>query len=277
MKDPRTEAQIREHYEVEKELANRLRNAPKEARGALYRAVYDELFRRVPHHSALSRKVSREMSRENLKWQLNLLSPFLKESVTFLEVGPGDCALAFEVAKLVKKVYAIDVSEAITSASSAPRNFQLILSDGSSIRVPKGSIDVVYSNQLMEHLHPDDAVGQLENILDALAPGGVYLCVTPNKLNGPHDISSDFDSVATGFHMREYTVGELRGLFQKVGFSKIEMCVGGNGKYWRCPTLPAVLCETALQILPSKLCRAIAGSWWVRGVIGVRLVGFKSA
>ena len=190
MKDPRSEEQIREHYLVERELADRLRNAPKEARGALYRTVYDELFRRVPHHSMLSRKVSPEMSRENLKWQMNLLSPFLKESVTFLEVGPGDCALAFEVAKLVKKVYAVDVSEAITSTSSAPRNFQLILSDGSNIDVPKGSIDVVYSNQLMEHLHPEDAVGQLNNILDALAPGGAYLCVTPNKLNGPHDISS---------------------------------------------------------------------------------------
>jgi SAM-dependent methyltransferase len=208
---------------------------------------------------------------------MSLLSPFLSERVTFLEVGPGDCAVAFEVAKSVKKVYGIDVSEAITSTSSAPHNFQLILSDGSSIRVPKGSIDVVYSNQLMEHLHPDDAIGQLKNILDALVPGGVYVCVTPNKLNGPHDISSDFDSVATGFHMREYTVGELSALFQKVGFSKIEVCVGGNGKYWRCPTLPAVLCETALQILPSKLRRAIAASWWVRGVIGVRLIGFKSA
>ena len=275
MKDPRDEGQIREHYDVERELADRLRNAPKEARSGLYKVLYDELFRRVPHHSMLSRKMSSEMSRENVDRQLKLLSRFLSKDATFLEVGPGDCALAFEVAKLVKKVYAVDVSEAITSTLSTPENFQLILSDGSSIHVPKGSINVVYSNQLMEHLHPDDALCQLKNILEALSPGGVYLCVTPNRLNGPHDISSYFDSVATGFHMREYTVTELSGLFRKVGFSETAAYIGGNGKYWRAPVFAATLCETALQILPARLRRKIANIPLVRGIIGVRLVGIK--
>lgn len=272
-KDPRAAAQIREHYDVERELADRLRNAPKEARSTLYRLLYDELFRRVPHHSTLSRKVAHKTAR--LDWQLKLLSGFLNKDVTFLEVGPGDCALSFEVAKVVKKVYAVDVSETITNASSTPENFQLILSDGSSIHVPKDSIDIVYSNQLMEHLHPNDAVDQLKNILAALSPGGAYLCVTPNRLSGPHDVSSSFDSVATGFHLREYTVTELSGLFREVGFSKIVLYIGGRGNYWRCPVLPAILCESALQFLPTKLRRAVAGGPLLRGLIGVRLMGIK--
>ena len=276
MKDPRPEAQIREHYDVERELADRLRKAPKEARGAMYRALYDELFRRVPHHNMLSRKVSPEMRQEILDWQLSLVSGFLNKDVTFLEVGPGDCALAFEVATRVKKVYGVDVSETLTSSSSAPKNFELILSDGSSIQAPKDSVDVAYSNQLMEHLHPSDVIGQLKNILQSLAPGGVYLCVTPNRLSGPHDISSYFDDVATGFHLREYTVTELSALFREVGFSRTEMYIGGRGRYWRCPVLPAIVCEAALQILPTRLRRAIAGTSLVRGIIGVRLLGIKS-
>jgi predicted SAM-dependent methyltransferase len=35
------------------------------------------------------------------------------------------------------------------------------------------SVDLAYSNQLMEHLHPDDASEQLANVYRALKPGGV--------------------------------------------------------------------------------------------------------
>jgi hypothetical protein len=49
----RTPEQIREHYEAEKELANRLRHASREERTHLYAEVYNELYQRVPHHSQL--------------------------------------------------------------------------------------------------------------------------------------------------------------------------------------------------------------------------------
>ena len=41
--------------------------------------------------------------------------------------------------------------------------------------------------------------GLLANLYRALKPGAVYVCITPNRLSGPHDISLYFDSVATGF------------------------------------------------------------------------------
>jgi SAM-dependent methyltransferase len=237
--------------------------------------VYDELFQRVPHHSMLTRKASPEKSRENLAWQLGLLAGVLDRDVTFLELGPGDCALAFAVANVTRQVYAVDVSETITSSARVPDNFRLILSDGASIDVPKNSVDVVYSNQLMEHLHPDDVVEQLENVLDVLSPGGRYICVTPNRLNGPHDISRNFDRVARGFHLREYTVTELSTLFRQVGFTKIGVYVGGHGRYWKCPVLPVAVCEALLGMLPFGLRRALASSGPVRALIGIRLVGTK--
>ena len=54
----RTDADIESHYRVEVELAGRLRAAPRAERLGLYGAVYDELFRRVPTHPQLTRKVS---------------------------------------------------------------------------------------------------------------------------------------------------------------------------------------------------------------------------
>ncbi len=54
--EPRTLERIRAHYEIEKELASRLRNAGREERKYLYAALYDELFQRVPDHSLLTNK-----------------------------------------------------------------------------------------------------------------------------------------------------------------------------------------------------------------------------
>jgi Methyltransferase domain len=46
----RNPAELRAHYEVERELAARLRAASRTERRTLYPAVYDELFRWVRTH-----------------------------------------------------------------------------------------------------------------------------------------------------------------------------------------------------------------------------------
>ncbi len=276
-KKQRTEKQLREHYEIEKELADKLRNASRKDRRTLYTSLYEELYRRVPNHSQLTRKSSPKQQQKAVKNQMKYLNDFLSKNSSFLEIGPGDCALAFEVAKFVKQVYAVDVSETITKSYNIPDNFQLFLSDGCSIPVSRNSIDVAYSNQLMEHLHPDDAFDQLKNIFNALAPGGVYLCITPNRLNGPSDISKYFDTVASGFHLKEYTIGELSRLFKKVGFSKVLMYIRARGNYIIFPILPAMLCESLLNLLPIRLRKMMANTNLIRALIRIRLIGVKSS
>jgi SAM-dependent methyltransferase len=179
------------------------------------------------------------------------------------------------VTKFAKHVYAVDVSDEITKSLTRPPNFQLVLSDGIRVPVPSGSVDVAYSNQLMEHLHPDDAVEQLENIYHALIPGGIYICFTPNRLNGPHDISRVFDDVATGFHLKEYTTVELSSLFRKVGFSRVMVCIGARGKYVSLPTFPIVLYETSLDKLPYSIRRTVARILPFGLLLGIGLVGTK--
>ena len=267
--------QIREHYEIERQLAHRLRNSTCEERKTLYTSLYDELFRNVPHHPQLTIKSSPEESARKVAYELKHLQPFLESDTTFLEIGPGDCALSFEVARIVKTVYAIDVSEEITKNLSRPPNFKLILSDGANISVSAGSVDVAYSNQLMEHLHPDDALKQLHNIYGALAPGGIYMCVTPNRLNGPHDVSKYFDTVATGFHLKEYTITELCHLFQTTGFSKVRVFVSLKNIRVFLPVLPFNICEKMLSALPYSLRKSLASSRPVAKLLGIRLVGTK--
>ena len=271
----RTTEQLREHYEIEKELAGRLRNASKQERRYLYSILYDELFRRVPHHPQLQRKSSTDETAKRIHLQMRFLRPFLKAEATFLEIGAGDCALSFEVAKSVKTAYGLDVSEEISSTIKRPPNFQLILSDGANVPVPSG-VAVAYSNQVMEHLHPDDAFEQVQNIYNVLWPSGVYICITPNRLDGPHDISRHFDSVPTGFHLREYTASELNFIFRKVGFSRTRAYVGGKGIYIPFPLFIIRLLEYGLKGLPYSARKTLMARFPLRQLlVPVRLVGLK--
>lgn len=265
---------LRQHYEVEKELADRLRHATREERRILYGTVYDELYQRVPHHPQLMRKSSPELTHAALYPQLRILRRYLRAETVLLEVGPGDCSLSIAVAPRVRQVYGLDVSQKITEQLSLPSNFTLILSDGSSVPLPPDSVDVAYSNQLMEHLHPDDALEQLAGIWRALRPGGVYICITPSRLNGPHDVSQHFDSEAKGFHLKEYTVGELNRLFRRVGFRKVQSLIGRHGLFVPVPVAPVLAGEKALELLPPRPQQVLARTVG-RVFLGVRLVGTK--
>ena len=87
--DDRAPAQLWEQYQVEKDLAARLRNAPRQERRKLYSSAYDELFRRIPHHRQLTRKLSAEQIAKHVSLQLRLLGRFLKPDTCFLEIGAG--------------------------------------------------------------------------------------------------------------------------------------------------------------------------------------------
>jgi SAM-dependent methyltransferase len=212
--------------------------------------------------------------------QLKFLGRFLNSGTVFMEVGPGDCTLSCRVAERVKQVYAVDVSEEITKSVQFPPNLQLCISDGTSIPVPEESVNVAYSDQLMEHLHPDDAVEQLHNIYRALAPGGIYLCVTPNRFYGPSDVSCYFDDIATGFHLREYSAGELNRLFKEAGFARTHFYVSPHGWHARWPASCAMALEFALDLVPPTLRRPISTVKLLHSLgealLGLRVAGIKA-
>jgi hypothetical protein len=96
--------------------------------------------------------------------------------------------------------------------------------------VPSASITLAYSNQLMEHLHADDARAQLTEIATALAPDGRYVVVTPIGLTGPWDISRLFSTTPRGFHLYEYTNGELARVLKPSGFKRVRAFVAVHGR-----------------------------------------------
>src|SRR5437867_577730 len=102
--ETRTPEQLREHYRIETVLAQRLLHSSREERRTLYAALYDELFRRVPHVPHAVQKHDPAAAAAAVARQLRVLEPLLSPESTFLEIGPGDCLLSFAVAQRVAKV-----------------------------------------------------------------------------------------------------------------------------------------------------------------------------
>ena len=274
--DHRSEDDIRMHYEIEKELSNRLRTARRDERLGMYTALYDEICERVPNIPGWNEQIPPQALARNIAKKIEFLKKFATSDSTFLELGPGDCSVCLAVAEHVKQVYAVDVSTAITSNVVAKDNFKLLISDGVSIDVAPGTVDVAYSSNLMEHLHPDDALEQLENILRALKPGGVYICITPSKLSGPHDVSKYFDTTPTGFHLKEYSTTELGKIMKAKGFDRVRPFVWFRGKLLILPMFSVVIMETLLQWLPRSWCRYLCNRFPINHVLA-RVVAYAPA
>ncbi|MBR0753292.1 class I SAM-dependent methyltransferase [Bradyrhizobium jicamae] len=264
--DPKRE----HHYKVEIALADRLRNSSRADRKHLYTSVYEELFREVPYHPLLVLK-SQGTKRAELQELLEILRPFLERDTVYAEIGAGDCALTMLVAPHVRKAYAIDVSETVTRGASAP-NLEVVISDGISIPV---KATLIFSNQLMEHLHPEDARDQLANVFAALEPGGKYFCITPNRLNGPHDVSGGIDDVARGFHLREYTNRELASLLRSAGFARVQAFVRIRNFQTTLPVGVVTALETIVGCLPRSLGWRVSNLPILRRMLGIQLIATR--
>jgi len=119
--------QLQEQFDVERELAQRLRDAPD--RRGMYSAVYDEFLRRVPHHPALAQKNDTEAQSPLLLLQLRLLRPFLAARPRFLEVGGGDCALTIELSRSLPRVFAIEAGSEIVEGLEGAAKVEIIVAD----------------------------------------------------------------------------------------------------------------------------------------------------
>jgi ubiquinone/menaquinone biosynthesis C-methylase UbiE len=242
---------IQHHYRLEKELASILRAANKEERSALYSKVYDRLYSDTPDHPDIMRKQDGDLTRRAVLRRMPLIRRFLKNTDALLEIGAGDCSLSYELSNYFNKVYALDVSRHISAGSKTPSNFELIITDGVNIPFADNGMDIVYSCHAIEHLHPEDALSQTRKVYNILRKNGVYICITPNRITGPHDVSKYFDSTATGLHLKEYSIEEMRDLFAEIGFSKIWLFTRIKNIYFCVPAQVLIVLERTISRLPS--------------------------
>lgn len=274
----RTPDRIIAHYELERSIADELRTSSKDQRDAgLYQSAYDRLLNGLPDHP---RKVLHSGDRAArmgayVERQSKMLIRELSKDDIFVDMGGGDCRLALLVAPHVAQSIVVEVSDALLP-DDVPANFKFVKTPGVQIPLEDASVSFVYSNQLMEHLHPDDAAAQMREIFRVLKPGGRYLCRTPSRFSGPHDVSMFFSSVAQGMHLKEYSYKELRALMRDNGSTRTRIWIAPRA--YRAFVLPQFACElieSVFALAPSSLHTRVCRSKVARALLGITMMADK--
>jgi len=250
--------QVRKHFEIEKSIAEKIKRASREERKKIFPVMYRELFTKVPDHPRLSKTKMADTNSQTLQF----LKEYLDESTVYVEFGPGDCQFASTVCKYTKKVIAVDIYDQRKDRSSLPSNFELIIYDGYDLNMERNSADVVFSDQFIEHLHPEDAEYHFQLVNRILRDNGLYIFRTPHAYFGPHDISKFFSDEPEGFHLKEWTHSEIEEILKKVnftswyGFWRINNKL--NKKYLKTPFSYFKIAEAMLKGLPRKPQRKVS-------------------
>jgi ubiquinone/menaquinone biosynthesis C-methylase UbiE len=278
--DDRAAERIVAHYELERQIADEMRNSTQQEReGGLYTRLYERLLGGLPDHPRKKpdTEAARESRRKYVERQAALIRAETDEHDVVLDVGGGDCAVTLLVAPHVRRAIVLDVSDQLVPADVNAPNFQFVKTAGVNVALPSETVTFIYSNQVMEHLHPEDALAQLRELHRVLRPGGRYLCRTPNRITGPHDVSSFFDDVARGMHMKEYTYGELDRIFREAGFARTRILVAPRAyRLFALPCFVAIALEWVFAQVPrrfhTRICRSRVG----RSLLGITMIAEKA-
>lgn len=257
--------QLKNHYTVEKAIAQKLKQGNREERKLLYAIMYDKLFNQVPDHPRLTQRADENLTQMANNSKFELIKSYLNKSMTFVEFAPGDCRFAMEVAKYVQWVYGVDISDQRSKALSSPDNFKLILYNGYDLEaIEEASVDMVFSDQLIEHLHPEDTTFHFQLVHRILKENGKYIFITPHAFTGPHDVSKYFSDEPEGFHLKEWSYAEIEQLLKKVGYSgfyfnhPFNAYLANRHIKIRLPHIYYTLCERLLGLFPKSFIRGAA-------------------
>lgn len=273
---PPPEDRDRVHWHIERELREELLASTPDTREAVTRDVYNRLFEEVPWHRAhVTDAASEEAFEEGWFQQYGALT---RPTDTLVDVGCGTGALIRRFAPAVRDCIGIDASDTMVKLADQerPANARFMVGSVLNPPLPPSSADFVVSRQVMEHLHPDDVPEHLAAVRKILRPGGRFLIETPSRLTGPWDISRGFTPVATGFHLKEYTNGELGAMLRDAGFrrvrgravpSRILTHLGRMKRHAYVPVAVKAIIERPLQAAPQSLRARLAGPLAVREVM----------
>jgi SAM-dependent methyltransferase len=145
------------------------------------------------------------------------------------EIGYAGGGMLTRAVQAGYEVAGLEVCETVRRQAlrSLPERFHPRLHLGDLLAQDLGNTqyDVVYWNDVFEHIPPDEIRDYLARIYRLLLPGGHLVTITPNWHERPSDVTGDFlppRSEARGLHLKEYTLREVTGLLRETGFARVE-------------------------------------------------------
>ena len=220
---PLTEAEVRRHLDLERALTRELLASSPETRWETFERCYSRLYAELPWLNA------GEPTRHVLDDWPTLIGPPPRR---VYEVGSGSGALARALAAEGYGVVATEVTRERGAAREDDERLRWGATDGVHLDqfAEAGSFDAVISDQVVEHLHPDDLREHLRGAFALLRPGGAYILRTPHAFVGPSDVSRVFGfNRPVGMHLKEYTYTDVAVAAAAAGFGPLAAPFGLPG------------------------------------------------
>ena len=219
---PITEQMVLAHWELEKDLTQDLLASTPENRWETFDRSYTRLYsdldwlNRCVHESPVAFEALRKQYKQ---WHSAIGAPPL----TIYEIGSGKADLIAYLARQGFRCKATEITRerGEKHLDAAVPNLSWGVSDGVHLErfESAASYDIVLSNGVLEHLHPDDIEVHLRGVHQILKPKGRYVFSTPHRFSGPHDVSAVFKcDRPQGMHLKEYTYREFLTALRKTGF-----------------------------------------------------------
>lgn len=268
-----TEEMILTHWELEKKLTKDLLSSTSRDRWETFDRSYTRLYGELEwlnQFAGESPAVGMANDRQFRKWHVAIGAAPL----TIYEIGSGKGGLITYLAGqgFTCKATEITRERGEKHVDSGVPNLSWAVSDGVHLErfESAGSYDVVVSDQVIEHLHPEDIAAHLGGVQQILKPGGRYIFGTPHRFSGPHDVSRVFEyDRPLGMHLKEYTYRELVTALHRAGFKPAyySLIPGGNAAsrkfFGRIYLLVLLTTELLLSVVPAhkarRFCARILG------------------
>lgn len=220
--------QVRFHLVLEGHLTERLLSASRDERRRVFADCYGELYEKLPWLSTNSAATDVDPGRAIRDFRL--WDWLLGRNSRVYEIGSGAGAMARYLAQQGHRVTATEVTEHRGDRAPVDR-LTWVLTDGVHLDrfEPRGTYDHVVSDQVFEHLHPDDHLEHFRTALAILRPGGSYILRTPHLSAGPADVTCIFPEERSPLfmHLCEPTFRYLEDRMLEAGFRRVE-AVGVN-------------------------------------------------
>lgn len=209
-------------FEIEKEFHHKILNEPSpQKRKKLYEDVYKTVHKIYGKTESDINKLPNPKDKLVRRFKKEL------ENKAVLDVGCGEGYFLASISRQFhsKDITGIDVS--IPSLSIQRKDINFVESDIIDFNLEK-KFDVVFADQVVEHIAPSDLPTFLNSVKKALARRGKFIFLTPNRLFGPSDVTriKDFSysgkTAAEGTHLNELTYTDIIPILLSNGFTNLK-------------------------------------------------------
>lgn len=208
----------KDQFELERRLHRRIMHSSRADRAAVTASAYDELLSTFPDHSVFVNDQTRvAIGKRNAA----MFAPLVKPGARILEVGCGRGDVIAALANAGHSCTGIEPSKQMIDLCATSNALRIQFGVADKLEFPDDSFELVFSQQVLEHIHPDDVPLHFAESMRVLSPGGVLAIETPNRRTGPQDISRGFVREAEGLHLKEWGIGELIRQFHNAAFKSL--------------------------------------------------------